>query len=65
MDDDIKALREEVAKLKERVAILEADTRQAVGPFFHVPLIDWTKPIRVGSPVFVKTGELPPGTITC
>lgn len=62
--DEIKALREEVAKLRERVAVLEAlKLLEPVSP--RVPQIDWTQPIRVGTPHLVPLEPLPPGTIIC
>ena len=37
MTDEIKALREEIAKLRERIAILEASAGHAVGPVSTLP----------------------------
>lgn len=60
MNEELKALREEVAKLRERIAVLEAGRVQPPG------VIDWSRPLYVGSPMFVSAGApLPPGTITC
>lgn len=58
--DEIKALREEIAKLRERVAVLEA-ARVPVPP----SSIDWGQRFMVGSPRLVPMEPLPPGTITC
>lgn len=58
--NEIQELREEVTKLRERVAVLEAR------PGVQAPTIDWTRPIQVGTPRFVSPfGPFPPGTITC
>jgi len=58
---EIEQLREEITKLRERVAVLESG-RSSSG----VPVIDWTKPVQVGSPHFIPAGlPLPLGTITC
>lgn len=60
MNEDIQALREEIAKLRERVAVLEAQATPV-----PLPAFDWTN-LRVGSPTFIPAGSpLPPGTITC
>lgn len=59
MNEDIQALREEIAKLRERIAVLEADKAPRI-------TIDYGKPLRVGSPQFIPAGSpLPAGTITC
>lgn len=60
MTDEIKALREEVAKLRERIAVLEA----ARGTYTHMPALQWSP----NGPLWVQpqTGTpyvLP--TITC
>lgn len=58
-EDEIKILREEIAKLRERVALLESKPWPTGGV-----QIDWTKPLMIGSPRFVA-GSIPPGTIIC
>lgn len=61
-DDEIKALREEIARLRERVAVLEA-ARVPAGPS-----IDWRGGVTIGTPRFLPFGPLaplPPGTIIC
>jgi hypothetical protein len=59
MEDELKAMREESAKLRERVAVLETYPRPTGGV-----MIDWSKPLMIGTPRCV-TGAIPPGTITC
>lgn len=59
--DEIQVLREEIAKLRERVAVLEAGQQPAA----PAPLFDWKQPLHVGSPRFVDLDPLPPGTIIC
>lgn len=50
MNDEIKVLREEVAKLRERVAVLEAQQR---APVQTVPVSQpiWPSPIYPGYPI--------------
>lgn len=60
MEDDIRALREEIAKLRERVAVLEAGKQNPGGV-----RIDWSKPLMVGTPKFLQIPPIPRGTITC
>lgn len=62
MNEELKALRKEIAELRSRVdsllAVVEKDRA--------VPVIDWSRPLQVGSPRFVPaSAPLPPGTITC
>lgn len=47
-DAEIRALREEGAKLRERVAVLESKQQVA-----RVPALDWTN-LRVGTPQWVN-----------
>lgn len=71
MEDDIKALREEIAKLRERVAVLEAKPAWQYNPTAPSLLQKYlqhnpTSNDRVfqGQLGFVS-GSIPPGTITC
>lgn len=59
VEDDVKALREEIGKLRERIAVLEA-TRQTPLPLPH---IDWSRPVHVGTPMWLGPHQYPPGTI--
>ncbi|AVQ81641.1 hypothetical protein [Variovorax sp. PMC12] len=61
MEDEIKALREELTRLRERVAVLESEAARSR----PIGIVDWSRPVHVGSPRFVQAGPLPPGTITC
>ena len=71
MEDELKAMREEIAKLRERVAVLEAKPAwhpTPLGPSIfekyrqHYPTSN-DRSLQ-GQAVFVK-GSIPPGTITC
>lgn len=55
MENEIKALREEIAKLRERVAVLEAR------PLLPPPIADWT----YRPPQFVPVQTPWPYTVTC
>lgn len=64
MEDDIKAMREEIAKLRERVAVLEATKAAPMNhirqqwaqvPFSDQGMPSWTQPAPPGSP-FTITG---------
>ncbi len=63
MSEDIKALREELAKLRERVAVLEA----AAAPR-PASALDWGQPFMVGTPSLPRLApmeSMAPGTIIC
>jgi hypothetical protein len=64
-DDEIKALREEVAKLRERVAVLEATRPQwSYDPLKPSLLSQLANGQNLYSPQFVK-GQIPPDALTC
>lgn len=44
MTDELKSLCEEVAKLRERVAVLEAQRKP-------VAILDWSRPLHIGTPL--------------
>lgn len=61
MEDDIKALREEIAKLRERVAVLEAKPGWQYNPMQPSLLERY----RIADPARSITGTIPPDAITC
>lgn len=57
--NEINELREEIAKLRERVAVLENLALKQAPPI----TFDWHQPLRVGTPQWVNAGAITPGTI--
>lgn len=67
--EDVKALREEIAKLRERVAVLETEAARSRPLVGGIDWLDWRGPMQIGTPAFpprlVPMEPLPPGTIVC